>query len=103
MRGKMIFLAPLAIVGIAVFIAVGGTIVQHLWNWLMPTLFNLPLLTFWQAMGLLALSRILFGGRGWGFHRMGQRHRSPEDRERFRQAIRNRFGLGVNTPETKAE
>lgn len=31
-----------------------------LWNWLMPTLFNLPTITFWQAMGLNALTTILF-------------------------------------------
>ena len=48
--------------------------------------------TFWQAVGLLALSRILFGGMG-----MGGRGRSkhedftPEERERFRQRIRDRF------------
>jgi len=30
-----------------------------LWNWLMPTLFNLPSVTFWQALGLNALSTIL--------------------------------------------
>lgn len=34
-----------------------------LWNWLMPTIFGLPQITFWQAMGLNALSSMLFGSR----------------------------------------
>jgi len=43
----------------------GGAAVQQLWNWLMPALFGLRPVTFWQAVGLLALSWILFGGFGW--------------------------------------
>ena len=103
MRGRMIFMAPLAIVGIALFAGIGGLVVQQLWNWLTPVLFGWHQVTFWQALGLLALCRILFGGFGRGMHHAGSRHRSSEDKERFRQAIRMRFGLGVNTPETKAE
>ena len=44
--------------------------VMLLWNWLLPLLFGWHLITFWQALGLLALCRILFGGiSGRGFHR----------------------------------
>jgi len=43
----------------------GGEIVLHLWNWLLPSLFGWREITFWQAVGLLALCRILFGGFGW--------------------------------------
>jgi hypothetical protein len=50
------------------FIAFGGTAVLLLWNWLVPDLFGLRQLTFWEALGLLALSRILFGGFGRGGH-----------------------------------
>ena len=41
-----------------------------LWNWLVPDIFGLRALTFWESLGLLALSRILFGGfgRGGGSH-----------------------------------
>ncbi len=46
------------------FIAIGGEIVLHLWNWLLPPLFGWRQITFWQALGLLALCRILFGGFG---------------------------------------
>ena len=59
---RLILIAPLAIVGIALFIFVGGEIVLHLWNWLLPPLFGWRQLTFWQAIGLLVLCRILFGG-----------------------------------------
>jgi hypothetical protein len=49
-----------------VFIFVGGFIVQQLWNWLLPDIFTLRRITFLEALGLLALSRILFGGFGRG-------------------------------------
>jgi hypothetical protein len=63
-------------IGIALFIAfvlfilLGGFVVQWLWNWLMPSIFGLRTLTWLEAFGLLALSRILFGGfgRGGGSH-----------------------------------
>lgn len=31
-----------------------------LWNWLMPVIFGLPMISFWQALGLLFLSSIMF-------------------------------------------
>ena len=37
-----------------------GLPLQLLWNWLMPTIFNLPKITFWQAMGLNIMASILF-------------------------------------------
>lgn len=39
-----------------------------LWNWLMPAVFGLPALTFWQAVGLLVLCRLLVGNVGFGGH-----------------------------------
>jgi hypothetical protein len=81
----------LALAGLAVF----SGIVLLLWNALLPELFHLPVISFWQAAGLLILSKILFGGfRGGcgGFggrwrHKMQQRwmDMSPEERERFKQ------------------
>jgi hypothetical protein len=55
-------MVPLAILGILLFIFIGGEVVLHLWNWLLPPLFGWRLITFWQAVGILALCRILFGG-----------------------------------------
>ena len=63
-RWKMIFIAPLAILAMVLFIAIGGEMVMHLWNWLLPPLFGWRQITFWQALGILALCRILFGGLG---------------------------------------
>lgn len=107
---RLIFIAPLAILGMLLFIAIGGVIVRQLWNWLLPPLFGWREITFWQALGLLALCRILFGG--FGFHgyghshsrrRMEERyeHMTPEERERFRQGMRARWGFGPSTGETK--
>ena len=109
---RLIFIAPLAILGMLVFIAIGGEIVLQLWNWLLPPLFGWREITFWQALGILVLCRILFGG--FGFHgsgrsnfrrRMEERceHMTPEERERFRQRMRERFGFGPSTGESKGE
>jgi len=99
MKKRMIWMAPAAILGMMVFITIGGTVVMLLWNWLAPALFGLRLITLWQAIGLLALCRILFGGFGLGSgHRSGSRGRmcerckpmTPEERERIRQGLHDR-------------
>ena len=80
-------------IGFILFIAIGGWVVMQLWNWLLPTLFGWPQVTFWQALGILALSRILFGG--FGLHNSGRysmrrrmaerkKHLAPEEQERLR-------------------
>lgn len=100
-KRKLIFFAPLAIVGFALFVFLGGTIVQALWNWLTPSLFGWREVTFWQAIGLLALCRILFGGFG---RHGGYRRRSGmswEEREHFRSRVRERFGFEPAEGDTK--
>ena len=99
MRRKWIFFAPLAILGMLLFAFIGGELVKQLWNWLLPPLFGLRQVTIWQALGLLALCRILFGG--FGFSGSHSRSRTPEERERFRQRIRERWGFGSSTSESK--
>ena len=104
-RGRLLLIAPLALLGMVVFTAVGGLVVRWLWNWLLPPLFGWPTLGFWQALGLLALCRILFGGfglraRGPDFRRrMMERWQrmTPEERERFRHGMR---GHGFGPPPT---
>ncbi len=107
---KLIWIAPLAILGMLLFIFIGGEIVLHLWNWLLPPLFGWRQITFWQALGLLVLCRILFGGvSGRGMHRSNYRrrmaerweHMTPEEREKFRQSWRGRCGFGTPASETK--
>ena len=102
-RWKLIFIAPLAMLGMMLFIVIGGEIVLQLWNWLLPQLFGWRPITFWQALGILLLCRILFGGfrlHGSGRsnfrRRMQERceHMTPEERERFRQRMRERWGFG---------
>ena len=85
---------------VALFIALFSFLLMSLWNWLMPALFGLRIITFWQALGLLILCKILFGGF-WGRYgrggnwrwRRGMRarweHMSPEEREKFRQGLRD--------------
>jgi hypothetical protein len=99
MRKRLIWIAPLAILGMLVFSFIGGEVVMLLWNWLAPALFGLRQVTFWQALGLLALCRILFGGFGLGGgSQRSQRRRmdmrweqlTPEERERFRQVLHGR-------------
>ncbi len=109
MRKKWIFFAPLALVGFALFIALGGALVMLLWNWLVPALFGWRHITFWQALALLALCRILFGSVGFrgGSTRPSFRRRmaerwekmTPEEREKCRQRYQ-RWGF-VPPPEAK--
>ena len=106
MRRKWIFIVPAAIAGLLLFAFIGGEVVKLLWNWLLPPLFGWRELSFWQALGLLALCRILFGGLGRGGGHSGVRrnmrrrmeergeHMTPEERERFRQRMRDCFGYG---------
>ncbi|MGA7590151.1 MAG: hypothetical protein WBW02_06555, partial [Candidatus Sulfotelmatobacter sp.] len=62
MKGKW-FVRGLKFVLFAVlFVTVVGFVVMSLWNWLMPSLFGWHLINFWQAVGVLILSKILFGG-----------------------------------------
>ena len=44
------------------FVGVFSLLVLLLWNWLMPPIFGLGTLTYFQALGLLILSKILFFG-----------------------------------------
>jgi hypothetical protein len=111
MRKRWYFIAPAAILGILLFAFLGGELVLHLWNWLLPPLFGWRQITFWQALGLLALCRILFGGFGrHGSGRPNFRRRmkdrcgsmTPEEREKFRQAMRERWGFGPSASESKS-
>ena len=99
--GRFVKFALIAVLFVPLFIALFGFFVMHLWNWLMPALFGWHLITFWQAVGILVLSKILFGGfRGrhgghmhWR-HRMKERwgHMTPEEREKLRHTIRESWG-----------
>ena len=83
-------------------IGIFGFLTMELWNWLMPALFGWHPLSFWKALGLLVLCRILFGGfRGGPGHGMHWRRRirerwavmTPEEREKFRHGLGTEVGL----------
>ncbi len=112
MRGKWLIIAPLAVMGMVLFTFLGGFVVKALWNWLLPPLFGWHTIGFWQALGLLVLCRILFGGLGLhrsAGSRAGQRIRerwhamTPEDRERLREGIKERWGWGPPAAGTKGQ
>jgi hypothetical protein len=71
----------LGILGMAAFALVFGYVVMLLWNWLMPGIFGLVAIGFWQAVGIVILAKLLFGG--FGSHR--PRNRSEKVRGRFRE------------------
>ncbi|MRS15861.1 hypothetical protein GJV06_13280 [Enterobacteriaceae bacterium RIT691] len=83
-----------------VIIAVLGLLVMSLWNALLPAIVGVKAIGFWQALGLLALCRILFGGLGLRPGMFGMRRRmhdrwmqmTPEQREAFMQHRRDGFG-----------
>jgi hypothetical protein len=100
-RGRFIFI-PLAI---AAFVALTGFVVMSLWNYLIPVIFHVGAITFWQAIGIFILCKILFGfGKGghkgggapWMRHRMQDRFRnmSPEEKEKFKEKMGQRCGHG---------
>ncbi len=81
--------------------AVASFVVMSLWNVLMPGIFAVRAISFWQALGLLVLSKILFGGfrpyvRGGPHWRRRMMERweqmTPEEREKFKQGMRRGCG-----------
>lgn len=119
MRRRWAYIVPLAILGMTLFIFLGGEIVHLLWNWLVPGLVGWGTITFWQAIGLLVLCRILFFGGFGGYRSVGRNIRgrmaermadrfgdrwermTPEERERFRQRVQERCGFDPAANEGK--
>jgi hypothetical protein len=105
MKRGAIFLKCVVAVLVAIFFFAWVTYL--LWNWLVPVLFNGPVISYWQALGLLVLTKILFfgiGGRqhsygGPGVHQRSWKHRfyekmsslSPEEREAFKKKMREKW------------
>ncbi|HEY6248490.1 MAG TPA: hypothetical protein VI685_00940 [Candidatus Angelobacter sp.] len=100
---RVIKFALMGIVALTLF----GFGVMLLWNWLMPTIFGLRLITFWQALGLVILSKIFFGSfhshqGGRARWRRGMQERwekmTPEEREKFRAGMRSCGGPPTTAP-----
>ena len=65
--------------GAIIFIALillFGYITMRLWNWLMPEIFGLMTIGYWQALGIIVLAKILFGG--FGNHKSGKSERKSK-------------------------
>lgn len=100
---KKLFFIPFAI---AAFAALIGFVVMNLWNYLLPGILHVGTITFWQALGIFILCKILFGfGKGhhrfgggggapWMRHKMEERFRnmSPEEKEKFKEKWEQRCG-----------
>jgi hypothetical protein len=108
---KIFGIATLVVLGFVLF----GFVTMYLWNWLMPYLFHLPAINFAMAIGLVLLSKILFGGmrmssgRGWGYRRYWKakwNSMTPEEREKFKaefaQRCRHKWGGTDVTAEKSA-
>jgi hypothetical protein len=104
-KGRFIFI-PIAVAG---FLSIISYVVMQLWNCLLPDVLHVTTITFWQAMGIFILCKILFGfgkgggwrgGRGggapWMRHKMEERFKSmtPEQKEKFKQKMRDRANCG---------
>ena len=97
-------------IAIAAGVFIFGSVVMYLWNAILPAVLDIGVISFWQAIGILVLSKILFGGfRGghshhkWHGHSPEMRekwmHLTPEEREKMRSEWRGRCGQ----PPAKAE
>lgn len=98
---KFRFFIPLIIIGVVALLALA---VHGLWNHVLTDVLNVKSITYWQALGILALAKILFGGfpcRGgrcgpgmWRERMMMKRWESltPEEREKMRDEMHHRFG-----------
>jgi hypothetical protein len=85
MRGpaKVLRILGVAVAGIALatlFAFLFGWVVMLLWNWLMPQIFGLATVTYWQAFGLTVLAKILFGGMHGSGHKADHVHRNVDRR-----------------------
>jgi hypothetical protein len=105
MGNRVFRILKFAVIGVAA-VALVSFVVMSLWNLLMPAIFGLHVITFWQALGLLILSKLLLGGfrpsgrGGPGWNRGRWEQMSPEDRMKFKRGMRGGCGFGrkENTP-----
>jgi hypothetical protein len=107
-KHRIVKLTALVVPVMLIVVAGMGWAVFLLWNWLMPTIFALHAITYWQAVGLLVLSGILFRGFRPNFSRGRWRHgmrerwgkMTPAEREEFLKGLRSRC---AGTPEPEPE
>ena len=72
---KAVKILVMIVLGVA-FLMLANYLLMWLWNWLMPDLFGLSTITYWQALGIFVLAKLLFGFGGGGKKGGGPRHKS---------------------------
>lgn len=75
-----IFLGILSAIGFAIVL---GYVIMLLWNWLMPEIFGLIAITYWQAVGLFLLVKLFIGGFG--------HHKSENRKDKFHDRFKQKF------------
>jgi len=81
-------------------ILVFGLVVMGLWNAILPVVLGVKTISFWQALGILLLSKILFGGFGGGWRNKGKwmemknkfAEMTPAEKEQFKAEWKNKCG-----------
>jgi hypothetical protein len=91
--GKKALMIGGGAVAFAAFLALASFVVMLLWNWIMASVLGLPRFGFWEAFGILALSKILFGGKG----------QSMMGRMRMRRVMRERMAARAEGEEEKLD
>jgi hypothetical protein len=85
-HSKVLLIAKFFFIGIGA-IAIFTTVIMLLWNWLIPAIFNLSEITFWQSLGVIVLAKILFGGMHHGSHHFHRNYREKYMKDRFHERM----------------
>ena len=88
---KIVGWIGLGLAGIAALGLLIGVVVQLLWNWLVPPIFGLPEITYWQGVGIFILFKILFGGHHPHHKKNGAKHPGHRFADRVRDRLRCRW------------
>ncbi len=97
--GKYVLWGILGVAAVAGF----GFIVMWLWNWLVPELFNGPVIGYWQTLGLFILAKILFSGMGHG-HSQSHDHRPRQSKEYWKNKFHKKMnGIAEDDKEATVE
>jgi hypothetical protein len=80
MVARIVGMTILGLVGAVIIAFLFGYFVMLLWNWLLPPLFHAGAINYWQAIGLVILAKLLFGGSGMGHSYRGRRNWKREAR-----------------------
>jgi hypothetical protein len=91
---KVLKIIGFVILGIAACFGF-GLVVKLLWNWLMPQIFGLPLITYWQGIGLLILSCILLGRLGGGDSGSHKDKHHKHHKNSIKEKIKNEIRIEI--------